>query len=169
MNHLVTEAELDAANWAACGHAAVAALFERPLADMRYAFPRRRRPWLNLQDMMVATVACGKTATRYVCQRDAALEERHYPEHGFALVQFCGPWDKNLRESLKRTHWIAVRRAHTDSPFKVMVFDVNSVGSESPLVVGGWQGRQVWEAVIPPLRAEEIEGATGRWWIRAGV
>jgi len=167
--HVITEAELDGAPWVACGQAALAALFDRPLAQVRPACPRRRRPWMNLADMMVGAVAMGGSATVYRCSVEGALEERRYPEHGFALVQFCGPWDKNLRESLKRSHWIAVRRAPEGSPFQSMVFDVNSVGSKSALVVGGWQGLQVWEAVMPPTLAEEIPGATGRWWIRAGV
>lgn len=169
MSHLITEAELEAAPWVACGQAALAALFDLPVAGVRVACPRRRRPWMNLSDMMVGTVALGKGATSYGCRRDAALEERRYPEHGFALIQFGGPWDGNVRDSLKRSHWIAVRRAPAGSPFEVMVFDVNSVGSSSLLVTGGWQGRAVWEAVLPRMLAEEIEGANGKWWIRAGV
>lgn len=193
--HALTFEEMEREMWAACGQAALAALLSRPLAEIRHAVPNRPRPWMNLQDMQRALDVLGfrwqaSSGPAYDATQDAPgtvgalpnLCAKAWPRCGLVLVQFRGPWEaphRELRESLRRTHWIAVAppghpvgRANQTADLwltRPAVFDVNLLAMEGLEEQHGWTSREQWENAGAEMVAEEIRGATGSWWVRAGI
>lgn len=132
---LLTPADLDANPWAACGQAALAALLERPLADVRHAFPPHR--WVNLTQMRAALSTLGAQWTN-----GSSSTWEGVPQRGLVLIQFHGPWTRPsapVSAALKHAHWVAVVKPK--SPHRLpaierplaMVFDVNALDA-------GWNG-----------------------------
>jgi hypothetical protein len=173
--HMLTEAELDANRWAACGHASLAALLGRPLDEVRDACPVRRGVWMNLVDMQRALTRLGVSwhATPPAPPIDG-LPVKAWPVRGLVLIQFRGSWDRmppTHPAQLQRSHWIAVApkgdRVGDAWLSQPGAFDVNLVfGLEKQ---GGWTSRAQWEQHGGALIASQMRGATGAWWVRAGI
>ena len=164
--HLLTIAELDASPWASCGPASLAALLGRPLVELRDAFPAQRpgRTWTNFDQMLAAARPAAHPVLGWEDGNGS------WPRLGLALVQFRGPWEAPglpRAASLRRTHWVAVTPLLDGAGRPVggpMVFDVNALDMNY-----GWAPRSWWEAHIIPEVASGLRGATGAWWVRAGI
>lgn len=174
--HILTVAELDAAPWASCGPASLAALLGRSLAEVYDAFPAQKpgRTWTTLGHMRQALNLLGQVwAPTDPAPQIEGFLPMTWPSRGLALIQFRGSWDKApLGAQLQRTHWIAVAPArHPVGDGRLSmpgVFDVNAVGAGG--CVHGWILREEWEQNVAPLIAEDYgRKATGQWWVRAGI
>ena len=149
---LLTEAELDANPWAACGQSAVAALLSASLVQVRHAFPPHT--WVNLTQMQAALTALDVT-----WKMGSTLWP---PQRGLAQIQWAGPWTEpgvRVHEALKRSHWIAVRPLGNVT----IVFDVNVVGANNN---GGWSTEAFWREQVAPFLTEDIPKAYGTWHVR---
>ena len=153
-SRLLTVADLDANEWAACGQAAVAALLRRDLASVRHAFPAHR--WCNLSQMREALDALNTV------WRNGPIGAWP-PPRGLALIEFLGPWSEpwiHVAAKLKRTHWIAVDQRQGDH---AVIFDVNVVGANAN---GGWIAESDWRAEVVPYLLKSYPKASGAWRIR---
>lgn len=177
--HVLTLVEAEAAPWAACGPCSLAALLGRSLADVRPAFPvqTETKRWVNLTMMDRALAALGLPHSATPLTPNLDRPAKTLPILGLALIQLCGSWDRlpvNHPGQLFRTHWIAVAPAGypvggglwTKSPG---AFEVNLLGAEGLEPQHGWTSLEAWKAAGPKLLASQIRGATGAWWVRAGI
>jgi hypothetical protein len=179
--HVLTLAELDANPWCACGPAAVAGLLGRSLAEIRYAFPRQTEmaAWCNLAMMGRALAALGVRHSATVSAMDLEHPAKSWPRRGLMLVQWCGRWDAmpvNHPAQLRHTHWIAVAPAGhpvgdrwLPTNGKGGAFDINIVAAEGLEDQHGWTSIDVWKRAMPGDLTRQIRGATGGWWVRAGI
>lgn len=177
---VLTPAELEANAWASCGPAAVAALLGRPLAEVRPAFPDQRegKTWTNLSMMFaaLARLMLRVKATSVDVAAHEGLPAKTWPLRGLVLVQLRGRWDAmpvNHPAQLSHTHWIAVAPAGhpigdgwTTAP---AAFDVNLVGAPKLEKQHGWTALEAWKGALPEMLARQIRGASGGWWVRAGI
>lgn len=179
---LLTMADLDASPWASCGPASLAALLQRPLPELRHAFPRATPSctWTNLERMRYALNSLGAIGLSFEETllvgavegvRDALA--RAWPRRGLAIVQFRGSWDAmpvNHPAQLQRSHWVACVPVGTRFGDQELttdaIFDINAVESG----LGGWLAREEW---LSGMVAYLVEGfgkkATGEWWLRAAL
>lgn len=172
----IDDAMLTAQPWASCGPVALAALLKRPLVELRHAFPHQeadRATWTSLPQMKAALTTLGEhwTPTLLSAEDEAAraafadgFPVRVWPKRGLALIQWRGSWDRldvGHPGQLRHTHWVAVLGAS--------VFDVNAVGISALAGLGWWQPRATWERLMVPQIISYTLGATGGWWVRAGL
>lgn len=179
--HVLTEAELDAAPWAACGPAAVAGLLGRSLASIRYAFPRQteKNAWCNLDMMGRALAVLGIRHGATPTAPDLEHPAKAWPRLGLVIVQLQGRWDQmpvNHPAQLRHTHWIAVAPPGHPVGDRWLplhgaggAFDVNLVVAEGLEDQHGWTPIDVWKRAMPKFLAEQTKGASGAWWVRAGI
>ncbi len=172
MTDSMTLAELRANPWASCGPAALAALLDLPLRDIRHAFPAQtpEKTWTNLRHMRSAIAILrmeDTTETASDVQWDV-----EWPLRGLAMIQFRGSWDSlpvNHPAQLQRSHWIAVK-PHPKLVGVPLVFDINAIDEGPPMSIGWWQPLEVWDAMIRPELARSYgKKATGQWWTRASL
>lgn len=179
--HVLTAAELDAAPWAACGPAAVAALLGRSLVEIRHAFPRQteRAVWCNLTMMGRALAALGVRHSATTPDVDLEHPAKRWPRCGLVLVQLQGRWDQmpvNHPAQFRHTHWIAVAPPGHPVGDRWLprngaggAFDVNLVVIPQLEDQRGCTPIAVWKSAMPKMLAEQMPGATGAWWVRAGI
>ena len=179
--HILTLAELERETWAACGPASVAGLLGRRLVDIRHAFPRQteKAQWCNLAMMGRALATLGLRHSATPAVPDLEHPAKAWPRRGLVLVQLQGRWDQmavNHPAQLQHTHWIAV--ASPGHPVGTGwlptnggggAFDVNLVGAEGLKEPHGWTSIDVWKTWMPKLLAGQTKGASGAWWVRAGI
>lgn len=174
MSVILTRADLDANEWAACGQTAVAALIKVPLASVRAAFPPH--PWCNLRDMQTALTKLGTRWHHSPPDTTAPPTMRGarpatWPKRGLVQIFFHGPWDAPevpIAASYKASHWVAVEplRAPSGAAAESMVFDVNTLDMG---MNGGWAPRSWWEKHVLPDLIACFRRTTGGWWVRAGI
>jgi hypothetical protein len=179
--HVLTAAELEASPWAACGPTSVSALLGRSLVDIRYAFPRQteKLQWANLAMVGHALDVLGVVHRATPPKDDLKRPAKAWSRCGLVLVQLMGRWDQmpvNHPAQLRHTHWIAVAPAghpvgdrHLPRTGTGGAFDVNLVGAEGLEDQHGWTPIEVWKRAMPKMLAAQTPGATGGWWVRAGI
>jgi len=127
-----------------CGPAALAAILERPAAEVRAFFPGfEKRRYANPSQMLAACKAAGVLASI----------RTSYPWGSWPIklvkIQWGGSWLKpgvHPGAAYARTHWIAVRGRAT--------FDVN---------VGYWVDADEWGKEVAPYIMEHVKGCDGTW------
>ena len=145
---LYAPSDVDAAyeSWGAnCGPCSLAAILGVPVADVRqYVNGFDKKRYMNLTEMMAALTAAGKTFD---------MVPRRFPRHGLAFIQWKGPWDSHVLRAYQHTHWLGI-----DSE---MVYDLNADAS--------WVKLDLWKKAMPVLIRDEVNGATGEWYVRKGI
>lgn len=189
-----SRASLDECRWASCGPTSVAALLNRPLAELRAVFRTQTEQdtWTSSQQMVAALGALRLPAvpTTYAGTKfpDGVhpAPERCWPRWGIVQIQFRGAWDKmaiNHPAQLARSHFVAVTPClgPDDQPAldEAMVFDINALDQG---INHGWTPRTFWERRVAPVLWKDFQPSEKRrrsawslptgergWWVRGGL
>ena len=161
-----TPDEVNAAHngWGAnCGPAAISAVLNLPLTDVRphmgdferMGYTNPTLMWAALQSLGADFRQRGRTADGIV----------NWPEFGLARIQWEGPWTKPgvpIRARYRHTHWVGVNAAQQD---KIGIFDVNAIGNGT-----GWCSLADWAGtVVPFILDSSVPHADGNWHITHAV
>lgn len=149
------EIELAAATWGAnCGPAALAALLDRPIDDVRGAVSPEAtaldplpafQGYMGVCDMRLAMRRLGLTWTASGATAQGLGIPRP-PAPTIVLVQWGGPWRNVPRAAATHRHWVV---RHLDR-----VYDVNF----------GWVSRSEWDDAIHAITPPRWDGSYHAAW-----
>lgn len=135
--------DIEAAEWANCGPASLAAILDRSLAETKPLLDGfETRGYMNITHVTNALKAAGVAFK-------SRLKTR--PTYGLAFIQWGGHEKKPAFAQYRFTHWIAVAGE--------MVFDINA-----PELVS-WEE---WTSVISVISKDEKWG-NGTFFIRSAI
>lgn len=147
------------AAWGAnCGPAAISAVLNLPLDDVRpHMGDFERKGYTNPTLMWAALKSLG---VQFSCQR-----VNEWPAFGLARIQWEGPWTKPgvpMRARYRHTHWVGVNARNRHN---IGIFDVNAIGNGT-----GWCALNDWyETIVPWILDHCVPRADGNWHVTHSV
>lgn len=143
---------------ASCGPAALAAVLQRPLAQVRPLLAGYdQRGSMNPTHMQRALNGAR-------CWWQPLRRGADGPSYGLAFVQWLGPWCNEgvpVAVAYRYTHWVGVAFCHDTG---LMLYDINA--SSAAREDGAWVPWTWWHEEVRPLITETLTGATGGSYIR---
>jgi hypothetical protein len=171
-----TAADVYAANasWGfSCGPAALAAICDLTLDEVRHLFGSDFRGYTNPTMMFTALRASGRKHHEIGPQPYAGPAIRPWPQWGICRIQWEGPWmAQNVPAGARyqRTHWVGTWQfiGNISGVRLTNVFDVNALNSDIPFG-DGWMPAEWWVSVAVPHLTADIKRATGGWHITHAI
>ena len=151
------------AEWGAnCGPAAISAVLDRPLDDVRRHMGDFERKGYTNPTLMWTVLKSQGCRFRY---RGGDLGRHNWPAYGLARIQWEGPWTQpgvSIRARYRHTHWVGVNAKDRDN---IGIFDINAIGNGS-----GWCTLADWtETIVPWIIEHCVPRADGNWHITHAV
>lgn len=150
--------------WSAnCGPAAISAVLNRPLDEVRpHMGDFERKGYTNPTLMFAALESLGVQFSHRGRDWQGRVD---WPDFGLARIQWERPWTKPgvpIRARYRYTHWVGVNAGHQD---KIGIFDVNAIGNGT-----GWRALFDWaETIVPWILENCVPRANGGWHITHAV
>jgi len=150
--------------WGAnCGPAAISAMLNRPLDEVRPHMGDFERKGYTNPTLMWATLE--RLGVRFA-HRGRNYDGRvDWPTFGLARIQWEGPWTRPgvpIRARYRHTHWVGVDARNRA---EIGIFDVNAIGNGT-----GWCALADWQQTIVPFILDNcVPRADGGWHITHAV